>query len=132
MPPGFSSGMEFERKKLGSLMTGMADPTHLNLAHILATADDIDLLQDDTHADINNQEGAETEERKELLQEEQVKECLSEERKELLQEEQVKECLSEERKELLQEEQVKECLSEERKELLQEEQVKECLSEERK
>ena len=44
-----------------------------------------------------------------MLQEGQVKECLSEERKELLQEEQVKECLSEERKELLQEEQVKEC-----------------------
>ena len=77
VPPGFSSGMHFERKKLGSLMTGLADPSQLNLAHILATADDIDLLGDDTLADVNNQEEEETGERKELLQEEKVKDCLT-------------------------------------------------------
>lgn len=79
VPPGFSTGMQFEKKKLGSFMSGTGDMTQFNLTDILASADDIELLDDDVDDDISDvkKEEGNNGERGDLGNEEQVKsECL--------------------------------------------------------
>ena len=72
VPPGFSSGMQFEKKRLDSLLTGTGDMSRLNLTDILATADDIDLLDDDADDDVINvkkdqHEDRETDQKKQVI-----------------------------------------------------------------
>ena len=74
VPPGFSSGMQFEKKRLDSLLTGTGDMSRLNLTDILATADDIDFLDDDADDDVINVKKDQHED-KETHRETQVIDC---------------------------------------------------------